>query len=356
MYVAAMISLVLGVIVIILIVVYVTVWSPIPTGPSCQNNSDCLIGQICQRDVCVEHLCTTDDECENGVCVAPYCYAARCENGNDCGELACVEGACVTTGATCGQNGDCRNLNCLNGRCVQCQVNSDCPVGQGCFNQACRYPYPGETGTNLLFYPSMAQGHGNITAPPGYFCSKTICGNEYRPCGLTGQTGCGSSCPYCINAVCRCTAGELYETCAQNSDCLSGLCSETQFGRVCVPPGGACAFHYSVTGCSGCCPVPSEPYCVAGKCSATSLGAMCGSTGSPPNLCNNPSALTGIPNTGISPDGMGFFCVNGTCQEHPGTFNQQCTPGSCQFLTDRAFVCAAVMTPTITEMRCLQQI
>jgi hypothetical protein len=355
-YILAIIFLILG-LAIIIIIVYVVVWQPTQPAPSCETDQNCSIGQICQRNSCVEITCTTNDDCENGICISPYCYSEQCLTGNDCPNgSACVNNVCVKTGNTCQNNTNCRNLTCLNNRCVQCQVNSDCPTGQGCFNNACRYPYPGETGTNLNFYPSIAQQNGNITAPPGYFCSRTVCGTgtdglDNIPCGITGATGCPSTCSYCINSVCRCTAGQLYEPCSENTDCLSGLCSVTKLGKVCVPSGGLCAFNYSSTGCTGCCPFPSEPYCVSGKCSANSLGALCGNTGSPPDLCNNPSALTGV--TGTITDNMGFFCVNGFCQQNPGLLNQQCTPGSCQFLNNNAFICTSVSTPTIMEMRCL---
>jgi hypothetical protein len=57
--------------------------------------------------------------------------------------------------------------------------------------------------------------------------------------------------------------------------------------------------------------------------------------------------------TGVTPEGMGFFCVNGTCQQSPGGLNDMCTTGSCGFISNGIFVCTSVSTPSIPEMRCL---
>jgi hypothetical protein len=224
-----------------------------------------------------------------------------------------------------------------------------CPEGQGCFSGGCRYPNAGETGAGQIFYPSPAQSNGNITAPPGYFCSNQIC-TEGTVCG-TGQE-CPASCSSCVNSVCRCTRGALLENCAQNTDCESGLCRETSLGLVCVPSGGECAFNYSTRGCTGCCPTPAAPYCVSGICQLSSLGAPCGAPGMPPDLCNNPSALTGVPT--VVPDQMGFFCVNGACATDPGSSNALCTFNSCALIEPGTFTCDLVPTPTTQpQYRCL---
>lgn len=348
--------LLFGLILLILLILFVTIWQPSPSGLSCQTNLDCPINYTCDRNVCLPLTCSSNQNCEVGICIPPYCYANRCSIGNDCpNNNSCINGICIPPGNICTTNTDCQTFSCLNGQCVQCQVNSDCPVGQGCFEHSCRYPYSGETGTNLIFYPSKAQENGNISAPPGYFCSRTTCGtgpNGINPISCSSSSDCNSTCPYCIDSVCRCTAGKLYESCTNNSDCLSGKCSITYLGTVCVPPGDECSFNFQPLGCNGCCPTSSHPYCVDGICSDSSQGAPCGYTGAPSNLCSNPTALIGTGTTGISPDGMGFFCVNGTCQDTPASLNEQCTTGSCEQLEIGAFVCAPEMTPTILQHRC----
>lgn len=345
---------------------YFIYWRPFPSAPFCQNNDDCGIGQSCQFNSCVEISCSSNSDCgSNELCINSYCYGYNCQTGNDCPTgTACIGpsgfvGVCATVGSTCTSNANCFDLTCMNQVCVQCLSNTDCPTGQGCFDQACRYPYEGETGPNMINYSSPAQTNGNISAPPGYFCLATICGtgtNSPTPisCGTTGTTGttCPTTCPYCVNNNCRCTQGQIYENCNTNSDCASGICASTEIGTVCIPSGGECAFNYNGTGCSGCCTI-SKPYCVNGICSNTSLGAFCGSTGLPSNMCSNPLSLGAVGTTATSPDGMGFFCINGICQETSGTINELCSGNSCTFIENNILTCTSVSTPSITQMRCL---
>jgi hypothetical protein len=338
-------------IIVIIAVCYYLYWIPSVVGPSCNNNSNCSVGQLCQMGRCSQQKCSTNNDCfKNGICINSYCTPYECNIGNDCpNNMACVSGNCVTTGTTCENNFDCYNLSCRNKTCAQCLVNSDCPIGQECFQNRCQYPVTA-SGNQMLFYNSLSQERGNISAPPGYLCAMSNCGTgpgrtEFTQCGTTGS--CPSSCPFCIDSVCRCTSGQLYENCNSNKDCASGICSsDTIYGKICIQSGGLCAFNYTANGCTGCCPSPSLPYCVNGTCSSTSLGAICGATGMPQDLCNNPSALGVIGQTGISPDGMGFFCVNGTCQLNPGLLNQQCTFNSCQFYNEGTLNCV--------DNRCVQ--
>ena len=348
------IFLIFTVIMILIIVFYFLFWKPKFPATSCQITTNCSVGQICQAGVCVEKLCSSDLDCDgNGLCINSFCTAFNCQSGNSCPTgTACTNGQCIRTGTACQSNNDCLELTCLNQMCVQCLSTTNCPIGQGCFGQSCRYPYIGETGANLINYPSSAQNNGNIAAPPGYFCSGNICGTgptSQSPINCSGTgTLCPSTCPYCINSVCRCTVGQLTEQCRSGGDCISGLC----VNNICVPVGGECTLNSNGTGCTGCCPI-SRPYCVNGTCSTVSLGAPCGTTGVPPDLCSNPNSLGVVGPTGISQNGMGFFCVNGTCQTDPGELNELCTPGSCGFIQNGALVCVPIVTPTIPEMRCL---
>ena len=338
----------------IIIVTYNLYWRPTVAVTSCQSGNNCGVGQICQANGCVEITCTADSDCMgNGICINSFCTSFSCQNGNDCPTgTACVNNNCIQIGRKCQVNTDCFELSCMNNSCVQCLTNSNCPLGQGCFNNVCRFPFAGETGLNQINYPSPAQGNGNITAPPGYFCSTNICGLT-GPISCTGTNNCSSSCSFCVNSVCRCTPGQNLESCTSNSDCISGICGITELGQVCIPSGGACIANYNGTGGVRICPV-SQPYCVNGLCSTTSLGAVCGATGLPPDLCNNPQSLGVIGPTGITPDGMGFFCVNGQCQEFPGQLNELCTSNSCGFIQDGILVCSSVPSQSIPQMRCVK--
>lgn len=357
-FVIAIIFLFIAVAMIIITVLYFLYWRPPIPATSCQSDNNCSIGQICQSGFCVEQICTSNSDCNsNGLCINSYCTSFNCLVGNDCPTgTACTNGSCVKIGGSCQSNSDCFGLSCMNQVCSQCLTNSNCPSGQGCFNNVCRYPYDGETGPSTITYISPAQNNGNITAPPGYFCPSLSCGtgpNTQDPflCGNDSDL-CPASCPFCVNSVCRCTSGALLEECRSNSDCASGLCSHTDNGKLCVPLAGECAFNYNGTGGIKVCPI-SKPYCVNGTCSSVSLGAFCGSTGLPFDICNNPQSLGSPGITGITQNGMGFFCVNGTCQENPGGLNSLCTPGSCTFIDNGALVCTPVITGSIPEMRCL---
>lgn len=368
----ALMFLFIAIILTMIIIFYNLFWRQTIPATTCQNNNNCGVGQTCQSGICIEITCSSDSDClGNGICINSFCTALTCLNGNDCPTgTACVSGNCIQVGGTCQVNADCFELSCMalnstgttGSICVQCLSNNNCPIGQGCFNNACRFPYAGETGINLINYASVAQENGNITAPPGYFCSTSTCGGLTGPISCTGTNTCPSSCSYCIDSVCRCTPGQLLEPCSNNSDCTSGLCGITELGQVCIPIGGECISNYDgslPTGSNGIrvCPV-SRPYCVNGTCSTTSLGAVCGASGLPDDLCNNPLSLglTGV--TGVTPEGMGFFCVNGICQSNPGQLNSLCTTGSCEFIQDGILVCDNTTdnntdNTTTTTRRCI---
>lgn len=348
--------LIIAISLIVIIIIYFIVWRvPLPSK-SCQSTNQCSITQVCVSGVCDEKVCRSSSDCDsNSTCINSYCVAYKCSSGNDCldrDNSACVNGECTRVGSACTTNNDCHNLSCMNSVCVQCLSDSDCPTGQGCFEQICRYPYAGETGPERINYPSSAQNNGNITAPPGYICPTSICGtgptgHTTIPCNNTNA--CPSSCGYCIDSVCRCSQGKVTEICRNNTDCESGLCSAN---KVCILNPGECIFNYSGTACENCCPA-SAPYCASGKCSEVSLGAVCGATGLPSDLCSNPQSLGVSGPTGITQNGMGFFCVNGTCQSTPGNLNDLCTDGSCATINNISLVCTPTETPNIPLLRCL---
>ena len=346
----AIIFLLILIFIIIILVLYLVYWVPGPgLVTNCGSNADCGINRICSANVCVEIICSSDLDCEEGLCINSYCSASRCRIGNDCptGTACTTSNQCISIGDKCQTNQDCRELSCMNGTCVQCLSDSNCPIGQGCFNQICRYPYDNETSSGSITYFSPARNNNNIIAPPGYLCTSVSCGaglNNEDPIYCNGDTLCPSSCPFCVNSVCRCTIGANSEECASNSDCQSNICSN----NLCVP--GECSLNYNGNTGLGSCHV-SKPYCVNGTCSTTSLGAICGSSNLPYDLCNNPPGGAGP--TGITPNGMGFFCVNGFCSTHPGQLNNLCTVGSCQPGGILQCVETHPSTFTIPQLRCL---
>lgn len=349
----SLIFLFLSLLSLIFIILYLTFWRPTLQNPICLSTPDCPSGSSCINGYCSEIQCQNNNDCHDllkqpAICMNSYCYSYACINSNDCSsDSACINGQCLTIGNSCSRNSDCGSMICHNGSCVQCTQNDDCESGSICINNICKYgDISNITPGNQILYLSNANFNGNISAPSGYYCGVDICGQPDQPqtphnCGCTSDPECPTTCPYCINSVCRCIQGELYESCNQNNDCISGLCADTEKGRICVQKGGECAFNYNEKGGQGTCTNPHLPYCVDGICSATSNGAFCGASSDPPDLCSNPSKLinskTLIPPT--TPDGMGFFCVNGRCQSEPGTLNNLCSANSCQYINSQGFDC-----------------
>lgn len=351
------------------LIVYRLNWKQKISLTTCTNNNNCPVSEVCQLNTCFSVNCSDNSNCNiSEQCINNICTPQSCLFGNDCPiGSACVPdpnglqlNACVQVGQSCTNNSECLHTSCIAGVCSQCSGDEDCPVGQGCFDLVCRYPegvtgftgFTGFTGdidnfNNRLYYVSPAIDNGNIIAPPGYICPASVCGNTgidspYIVCGIgtVGITGeippaeCPSSCEFCVNNVCRCKKGELYEYCKENSDCESGLCSETAIGKICVPSDdNECAFNYNGEDCLGCCNI-SLPYCVNGRCSLTSEGAICGSDDLPPDMCSDPASLGAIAVSGAAPLNSGYFCVNGRCTKRIGELNERCA-GS-----ERIGVCA----------------
>lgn len=365
----SIIFLIFTIILIIIFFIYYIYFQPELESRTCSSDSHCLPNEFCQAGLCTIKSCQQNSDCGNNItCINGFCNLLYCNNGNDCPTgTACSNNFCLNINSTCVNNNQCPLLTCQNQKCVQCSDWTNCPTGQGCFNGVCRYPYEGNTGPNLINFPSLAQERGNVPAPSGYFCPSSICsgqsgitGLDPISCGLTGR--CPNTCPYCVEGLCRCTQGAIYETCRLNSDCLSGLCELTKIGRICVPIGDAgvseCAFNHDQNDpdCLGCCPV-NKPYCSNGVCSESSLNAFCGATGQPVDLCYNSSALGKESPAGLSPDGMGFSCVNGRCQNPPGNLNQICPSDdnlslpSCKYYNNTQLQCLPSDDPN-SSFRC----
>lgn len=358
-FIISIIFLLIGVITIIFLVCYVIFWKQPVAYNSCLSNYECPFEQICLSGYCNVIKCQEDNNCPNNtICVNSYCTSYRCLIGNDCPTgMACVtnnelSGICVKTGSQCSSNFDCQDLSCVNNICVQCINNNACPTGMICSDRSnsCIYPINAQQVNNNLYYESLAQEKGNITAPPGYMCSFDICGNDDNSKISCDNNSCPSSCPFCIDSVCRCTPGEIYESCKDNSDCISNICDTTS--KICIGSGGQCAYNYN--GITGhlICPRDS-PYCVDGTCSSNSLNARCGND-TPDDFCYN--SLYFDTNQNISDQNItGIFCVNGTCQRDSGLLNEICINNntSCSIINGIPLVCKLNDKELIPKMRCL---
>lgn len=314
-YFLSFIFLFISLIAIIMLVVYLVFFSGIEEGDVCYSSLYCSPTQVCKRGKCSEIICKRNEDCGSpNICVDSYCYSPVCRVGNECPTgSACVDGYCVKIGTTCHTETGCKKgLRCFMGSCVQCSPEKKCPTGMACIDGVCKYPDPNDILDGMVTYNSFSQVNGNITAPAAYWCEDKACSPTVL-CGATGS--CPQSCPHCVSGVCRCTPGELYEPCNDNTDCKSGNCMHTLYGKVCTYSNSECTFNYG-QGFNSC--PADKPYCVAGTCSRVSTGAHCGTSAT---LC-----LT----LGSVRSDNGFYCVNGICQNEPGPLHSICSTSSCQ--------------------------
>jgi Cys-rich repeat protein len=343
----ALFLLVAIVLIIIAIFVYMLVWKPSQPAPSCSSNLNCGNGQVCSNGACTEIICSSNNDCGgNGNCVNSYCLYNSCTNGQECAQdEACVNGQCTKINQSCNSSSDCKVKFCSNNQCVQCLQNSDCPTGQGCLSGACRFPTPETVApTGSVVIPVVAPG--NLLAPSAVMCNSAACGQTPTPC--SADQPCPSGCGFCASGFCKCTPGQLYESCVSNNDCASGVCSASL--KICIGSHGQCARNYDGTDPNNPnnCTINS-PYCVDGLCTASSLGAPCAfgpGMSTPADICRNPGALGS--NLKATADSAGYNCVNGFCQQEAGLLNQQCTSGSCEVFSSNNLVCVN----TTGQLRC----
>jgi hypothetical protein len=304
----------------------------------CEADADCadLVTAPCAVSRCgagdglcaVEALadgeaCQTTDG-QSGACQAAACVVtceAACEDlacgddgcGGSCGEcdgdLACVEGACVTA-PVCGDGA------CQPGEdCAACAEDCACPCGEACQDGACVF-----------------------TA-----CDERECGDD----------GCGWTCGMCpLDEHCEdgaCVAGPVCgdEQCVEGEDC--GSCPDDcgcGCGEGCV--GGACKFtacegrDCGDDGCGGSCgDCPEGEVCDSGKCAPSSTcddgtcdpGEDCESCpadcgcGCGEGCVEAACKFTACDGLACGDDGCGGSC--GACAADHG-----CEAGQCVFLPD----------------------
>lgn len=170
---------------------------------ACQSNADCTDGEICDvmSGACVEDTCepTDDLRCVNS-------QGEACDLG--CGSTERQEG-CECVSVACTTNDECEEFVCVDGACAACKEDDQCPDGLACLedgtcgeDNSCRSDEECE---------ATQECRGGMCLP--------------RP-GCVIDSDCGAD-ELCISGVCifapEC---EMNDDCAEGFECVAGNCLE----------------------------------------------------------------------------------------------------------------------------------
>jgi len=244
------------------------------------NGQHCTDGGQCASTYCIDGLCC-DSACD-GTCMA--CDVAS--NPGTCTEVPVGEaprrGECTMEPASsCGEDGKCDGQ----GACRKY------PIGMECASAVCT------TDGHAVMSASRCDGVGScVPSTTSTPCDPYFCDPTTARC----RTDCSTQADCAMNSCVagRCGKKPNSDTCADNSECNSGHCSD-----------GVCC-NVDCTGACTSCNVPGA----AGLCSALPAGAvdqhgMCGDQGT--TSCGTSGLCNGM----------------GACQVYPP--NTVCGPGTC---------------------------
>ena len=218
-----------------------------PSSPIKDPNTgqcvQCITGTVSGCKVCVaghweDIVCPAGERCDNGVCKCPPGYVRdpftglcivkpSCDEDTDCGLCEiCVSGNCVPL--VCPEGYKCVNGECVYWPCTNtnCENGADCGEGCGCLNGVCTpcYLLDCANPTGLSIYPAC-------TGALGCKCSGTACVpvdncdqycDSFTPCTEPGCTCYNNRCVSCANFPCVTTEGgcDSYYNC----ECTNGVC------------------------------------------------------------------------------------------------------------------------------------
>lgn len=216
----------------------------------CTTSSDCPVGQQCQGGTCVAGLpgaglgepCDSNDACSSGLCSNGACtqtcnsndITGSCPAGFYCNGSAasCNEGFCLAggpgggqLGQSCTEDTECASLFCEAGSCSQpCTPDgaATCPSGFAC-----------QTGALECLGSCQQSGALGDICDTNFECTSGICATlgdlsfctefctDAMPCpdNFTCTPAGGDS------SVCVPNSGGLGAECANNDDCISGICA-----------------------------------------------------------------------------------------------------------------------------------
>ncbi|MDP1921378.1 MAG: hypothetical protein Q8L14_34375 [Myxococcales bacterium] len=181
----------------------------IDAGFGCTRNSECPVGELCARGVCIAE-CVNSRDCPVGAtCVGGRCLGGRCALHSDC-----------PPGQRCSPVGWCA---------PECVEPRDCPSGLSCVNAVCTTPTP-DAG------PVADAGAGADGGLDGGAVVTDAGAPDAGPrCVLNGECGAGRWCdegtcaPSCTTSpctggrVCDARVGTCVRSCAQGCG-LASVC------------------------------------------------------------------------------------------------------------------------------------
>lgn len=218
-----------------------------PSSPIKDPNTgqcvQCITGTVSGCKICVaghweDIVCPSGERCENGVCKCPPGYIRdpftglcivkpSCDEDTDCGLCEiCVSGNCVPL--VCPEGYKCVNGECVYWPCTNtnCENGADCGEGCGCLNGVCTPCYLLDCGnpTALSIYPACTGALGckcsGVACVPVDNCDQYC--DSFTPCTEPGCTCYNNRCVSCANFPC--TEGEGGCDSYYNCECTDGTC------------------------------------------------------------------------------------------------------------------------------------
>ena len=170
--------------------------------PSCTVWGACVKGFDCTK------ICSQANLGQAYADLAACLMTRACASDSECLHGSCVNGACSAgqDGAHCSTAANCTGAHCVSGACTSGKDQQACVEDTDCQNRVC------------VTVPTLDTAHC-ADGKPNTFC------NDDGDCLAGKCLDPNGDKPLDFGYKGQCTSGELYELCAQDSDCAkSGVC------------------------------------------------------------------------------------------------------------------------------------
>ncbi len=305
-----------------------------PTGFVCTpyqgdaQNGVCIAGQA-PGTKAEGAACASGKECASGLCIiedgaavckTPCTASKPCPAGKTCASIPGANyGACVdakkAAGEACTAATQCQSGVCTAGKCAAtCNVNADCPSGQGCQKPTTGPGTCAPLGSKANGAPCAASldcGSGlcvNLGAGP--VCAKPCTANSQCAADqvCTGITGGGGACTAAPKKVPDGGA------CKASSDCASNLCVGNATSALCV---AACSANKPCASGYDCVPLQGGGGACLKAATKKPAGQPCQTGGD----CQSSLCIADTPTSGICLDdctASGNCLAGFSCQKLQG--------------------------------------